>query len=438
MKLKHIEKGEVTLKRELGLFTTTAFGVGIILGAGIYVLVGVAAGVAGNAVWMSFVIASLMAVFTGLSYAELSSLYPEDAGEYIYAERAFGRVIGFFIGYLSFLAMVIVVAAVALGFAGYFASLFSLDYPLLIAMGIILLFGWVNYRGIKGSAFLNVIFTLLETAGLVFIIVIALPRVGSVDYFEMANGMKGVFNAASLVFFAFVGFESIVKLSEETKEPTKTIPRAILLSVIISTVLYVLIAICAVSVIDWQTLAVSRAPLADIAAALMGNTVFVILSVIALFSTGNTVLIALIAASRTLYGVAKDYPRLRFFRTVSAVHQTPSVAVAGATLLSLLFVLPGDVSLVAEYSNFGIFTIFFIVNAALIALRFKQPALNRPFRVPIHIGKMPVLPFIGCAVSIFMICNLQQQVIIGGLVYSLIGFVVYAVLRARPRVPSLE
>ncbi|MBI1969863.1 amino acid permease [Candidatus Woesearchaeota archaeon] len=422
-------KKKLTLRRDLNLFQATACGVGIILGAGIYVLIGMAAGTAGNAVWLSFLLSALAAVFTGISYAELSSIFPSDAGEYVYAEHAFGRAIAFFVGYLAVLAQIITGAAVALGFAGYFSKLFGTNSILLIALLATFFFSFINFHGIKDSKWMNVIFTILETVGLFIIIFIALPYFGKVNYMEMAQGFSGVFHAAALVFFAYIGFESVVKLSEETKNPTKTIPRALLLSIAISTLLYILVAMAAVSVVGWETLGKSAAPLADVAAAILGSNAFVLLAVIALFSTGNTILMSLVAASRTLYGMSHEYKLLKPFTWVHVSRRTPYIAVFASMLLTFLFILPRKIDLVAEFSNFGIFLSFVIVNLALIVLRYKLPKVKRPFKAPLNIGRFAVLPFLGILAVLFLAINLQPKVILGGIAYSILGFVLYAVVR---------
>ncbi|MFC1727939.1 APC family permease [Nanoarchaeota archaeon] len=422
------QRKHLTLRRDLGLIHATAAGVGIILGAGIYVLIGIAAGIAGPALWMSFLLAALVAVFTGLSYAELCSLFPKDAGEYVYTENAFGKKLAFIIGYGVVIGGIVTAAAVSLGFAGYFSQMFGISNTVLIAIGIIVLFSIINFRGIKQSAELNIIFTAAETFGLLMIIFLARKFIGSVDYFAMPNGFEGIISAAALIFFAFIGFEAVVKLSEETKNPTKTIPRALMLSIIISTILYCLVAVSVVSVLDWQVIAQSSAPLADVAAAVLGSKAFVILAVIALISTANTVLIDLIATSRTLYGISFNYRLLRPFSMVHEKTRTPSNAIWFIMVAAILFTFIGDIGMVAGITNFSIFITFIIINAALIRLRYSKPNLKRPFRVPLNIGRFPVLPLLGIIYSVFLMINLESIAILGGLGLFGLGFVIYYVL----------
>ena len=417
-------KKTVTLRRDLGLLEATSAGVGIISGAGIYALMGVATGMAGNSVWMSFLFASLVAVFSGLSYAELSSMFPKDAGEYVYAESAFGSKIAFIVGWLILSSGIIAISCVALGFAGYFQALIGL--PLLFsAVGIISLIAIVNYIGVRESANLNILFTIIEVSGLVLIAVIGISKWGSVDYMAMPNGTYGVLSAASLIFFAFIGFESVIKLAEETKNPEKTIPRALLLSIIITTILYILVAISAVSVMGWEELGASSAPLADVAASVLGSKAFVLLSVIALFSTANTMLISLLSTSRIAYGMGVDKSLPKSLAVIHPKRQTPWVAILCISAIAILFVVPKDIGIVAEMTNLAIFVTFIFVNLSLIMLRMTDPKMRRPFRAPLNIGNFSLVPVIGIILCLFMLFNMELIIMAGGVILILMGFLFY-------------
>lgn len=419
---------KITLKRELGLFHTTACGVGLILGAGIYVLIGEATADAGNSVWLAFLISAVVSFLTGLSYAELSSMFPKDSAEYTYTEKAFGKNLAFLVGYFVVLSAIIGTATVATGFASYFSSLFQLESVIYVSVAVIAIFSFINYRGIKAAAWTNVVFTAMEIIGLFIIIAIAVTKVGSVDYFEMPKGFGGVMKASALVFFAFLGFESVVKLSEECKNPRKTIPRALLLSLLISTVLYVAVSIAAVSVLDWQTLGASKAPLADVAAAVLGSKAFIVLSVIALFSTANTVLISLLAGSRTLYGISENYKLLKPFQKVNKKRRTPHMAILAIMVISILFALIADIGLIAELTNFTLFITFGIINLSVIVIRFKYPKEERRFKMPLNIGKVPILAvlgFISCAV---LMAQLTGFIILGGLALCASAIIFYFII----------
>ncbi|MFH1456355.1 MAG: amino acid permease [archaeon] len=421
---------EVKLKKELGLFQVTATGVGIIVGAGIYVLIGAAAGLGGNAVWISFLIAALVAVFSGLSYAEMSSIFPKDEGEYAYVKKPINKFWAFMTAYMLVLGSIISTAAVGLGFAGYFSNLFGFNHLILIAILAIAFFSLVNFYGIKASITMNIIFTFFAVGGLLLIIFLGFGVLGDVNLLEMSpHGLGGVFEAAALIFFAFIGFEAIVKLAEETKHPRHVVPMALLLSIIITTVLYVLVAISAVSLIGWEVLSASSAPLADVASSVFGAKTFFVMSIIALFATGSTLLIILITNSRILYGLGHQIPQLKFLSKVHKTRRTPWVAVLFAMLLSFIFLVFGKIETIAEIANFGIFFAFFMVNVSLIFLRYKAPNIKRKFKSPLNIGKFPVLALLGAIVSLFMLFNLAFKVLLAGFGFFFLGMVIYWVTK---------
>ena len=410
---------KIELKRELGLLEVTLSGVGIILGAGIYALIGKAAGLAGNTVWLSFGLASLIAVFTGLSYAELSSMFPRASAEYEYTSHAFGRRLAFIVGWLIILSGITGAATVALGFGGYFGSFFNVS-PIISGIALIIALSVILFYGIKETARFAIISTLIETAGLIIIVFIGLPYLGKVDYFEMPRGFSGVFQASALVFFAYTGFESIVKLSEETKNPEKIIPAGLLISILISIILYVLVAVSAVSVMGWEKLAESQAPFSDLAFFAFGSRASVLLTVIALFATANTVLMMLLGASRIIYGMADSSTLPDIFARVHPGRRTPWVAIFVVMVLSIIFVLAGDIVFVASVDNFMLFVTFFIINAALIMLRYSKPWMKRQFRVP-TIGKFPLLSFFGIVFCIFMLTQLELKVLLAGFALVFLG-----------------
>lgn len=414
---------KVELKRELGLLEVTLSGIGIILGAGIYALIGKAAGLAGNSVWLSFAIASLIAVFTGLSYAELSSMFPKASAEHEYVRNAFGRKLAFIIGWLIILSGVIGAATVALGFGGYFNAFFKVPViPSAIVLIVVLSF--LLFYGIKETARFVIIATLIETAGLVIVIFIGLPYLGKVDYFEMPYGWTGVFQASALVFFAYTGFESIVKLSEETKFPEKTIPKGLMLAIVASIFLYVTVAVSAVSVMGWERLSTSGAPFADLAFLAFGSNAFILLTAIALFATANTVLMMMLGSSRIIYGMADSGTLPAILASVHRSRRTPWTAILVTMAVSIMFIFAGDIAFVANVDNFTLFVTFFIINAALILLRYKEPGINRPFRVPLNAGRLPLLPFLGILSCVFMLAQLEGKVILTGVMLVVLGWIV--------------
>jgi APA family basic amino acid/polyamine antiporter len=410
----------LSLKRELGLLEVTLSGVGIILGAGIYVLIGEAAALAGNALWLSFVFAALIAVFTGLSYAELSSLFPIAGAEYDYTARAFHYRIAFIIGIMVILSGVIGSSTVALGFAGYFSAFTHLPH-LTVAAALLLLLAFLTAWGIRESTTVAILFTLVEAGGLVGIIAIGIPHLGSVNYLEMPSGISGIFAGAALIFFAYQGFEEMVKLSEETRKPERTIPRGLMLALVITIILYLLVAIAAVSAVGYERLAASPAPFTEIARDALGSGGTTLFTVIALFATANTVLLMLIASSRITYGMAKSGSLPLRLSQVHRTRKTPVLAIVTITAVSIAFLGLGDIRVVAQITNFTLYVTFLVINAAVIVLRFRSPDLSRPFRVPLALAGIPLFPVLGGLVCVFFLFQLDMFTLSIGAVLLIIA-----------------
>lgn len=421
-------KEESELKNELNLLEITLVGIGNILGAGIYVLMGKAAGLAGNMVWFSFLFAGATAALSALSYMELASMYPRAGAEYEFVKRAFGERVGLFVGLLVIYFVVITSSAVALGFGRYFSTLFGSGY-LTGTIGLFIFLSLIIVYGIKESARLAILISLIEVSGLLIVIYSGLPYLGTVNYLEFPD-LSGIFEASALVFFAFLGFEDIVRLSQETKEAEKTTPKALLIAIIFTVFLYICAAVTVVSVLDFRVLGISEAPLADVAEVSLGNDAFTLVSWIALFSTMNTVLVVMLGGSRIVYGMAYSGSLPKSLSRVHRTYHTPWVAILGIACLSILFVPFRDITIVANIANFMIFIVFFMVNLSLIKLRYTDPERNRSFKVPLNIGRFPLPPFLGVLSIIFLFSRLSLEVITYGFVLTGIGILI-ALLRTR-------
>ncbi len=391
------------LNRTLGLVECIFFGVGSILGAGIYTLIGKVAGQSGNLIWLAFIIASVTALFTAFSYAELSSCFPNASGEYEYAKNAFGKKMGVILGFSISLNGVISGATVALGFAGYLSSLIGI-HLILAAAAIIILIFLINAYGIRESSVINIIFTLIEAGGLFFIIYCSLPYLGKVNYLTLpTSGFQGVLMASALAFFAFIGFEDIVKLAEETKKPEKNIPMALFSACLIVIVIYTIVAICIISVIPYKQLGQSASPLADVVRISYGQTGIIIISVIALFSTSNTILSNMLSSSRVLLKIAMEFKFLRYFSTLSR-KKTPVKALFLVLFFMLAFAAIGRIEIVAMIANIFIFFTFLLINVCVIVLRVREESLERPFRIPGNINNIPVISVLGIIMTFFLFC----------------------------------
>jgi APA family basic amino acid/polyamine antiporter len=424
------------LKQHMGLFHTTMYGIGLILGAGIYVLIGEAAGLAGNAVWLSFILGAIASVFTGLSYAELSSIYPRAAAEYVFVKNIFkNNFVAFIIGWLILFTAIVSASAVALGFGGYFTDFFG--YPIILSAVILLvILSLINFLGIRESSWMNTIFTLIEIGGLVLIIYLGFSFTGveSINYFESPSGLNGVSLAFVLIFFAFIGFENIVNVAEETKNPKKILPRAIIFSIAITALIYVLVSLSVVRILNWQELGASVAPLADVGGKVLGGTGRFVLSIIALFATTNTVLILLIAGSRIIYGMSTHNAFPSLLKRIHYKRKTPWIAIISIMAASIIFVLIENISTVANITVFAIVITFATVNLSTIVLRYKEPHIERPFKIPVNIGKFPILPLLGLLISSYMMMQFDYYITSIGMGIIGAGALFYAIYHKRIQV----
>jgi APA family basic amino acid/polyamine antiporter len=425
------------LNRRVSLFAITLYGVGNILGAGIYALIGEVVGLTGNLSWLSFVLASITGALTGLSYAELSAMYPKSAAEFVYADKAFNiRVLSFILGWIIIFSGLFSSATVALGFANYLAALIGIPSIFLIVPLALILVGvlsMINFAGIKSSTWTNILFTLIETSGLIFIIIIGVPHIGTINYFELpaATPIVTVFSSVALVFFAYIGFEDIANIAEEVKEPTKNLPRAIIYSLIITTILYCITAISVVSILPYSEIAASPDPLSAVASSALGPVGGIIMSLIALFATANTVLIMLIVTSRMMYGMARDKALPESLCKISEKHRTPIISVFLTMIITMVFIFFGDISIVANATVFGVLINFFLVNLSVIVLRKKYPEQNRSFKVQPNIGWVPVLPILGSAICIGLLFTFDLMIILIQCIIILIGLIIFYLLRSK-------
>lgn len=428
------------LKRELSLFEASVYGIGIILGAGIYALIGEAAGLAGNSLWLSFLIGALVASFTGLSYAELTTMFPKAVAEYAYLRKASGsRILPFLIGWLIICSRIISASTVALGFSRYFVDILKNSvfigefkyFEILVAGILICLLSFLNFLGIKESAKFNILFTFVEALGLIVVIILAIPFIGKVNYFEMPKGLNGMLSAAALIFFAYIGFEGIANISEEVKNPKRNLPLAFIFSILITSLIYILVSISAISLTNWRELSLSKAPLALAASKVFGDHAYFFISFIALFATANTVLIISIAGSRMIYGMAKEKTLPEILGLVHEKRKTPWLAILIFTLFSIAFLLPGEIALVANLTSLVTFIAFASVNLSLIWLRFKAPKIKRVFKLPLNIKNFPLLAFFGLLINSFMIIQFEIELIIFTFLVLGIGLLVYLLLKVK-------
>ncbi len=395
------------LRRTLSLPAITFYGVGTIVGAGIYVLVGKVAGLAGNGVVYAFLVAGLVATFTAFSYCELVSRFPRAAGEALYVQKGFGiPALSRFVGWLVVLTGMISAATIANGFTGYLAVFIDVPETVSIAM-LVLGLGLLAAWGIKQSAILVNTVAIISILGLIYV---AYAGSGVENPQSMApiwalpnvSGISGVFLAAFLAFYAFIGFEDMVNLVEEVKEPRRTLPLAILIAIVLSVSLYVLVAAAAAYALPIEELAGSDAPLADIviAAGFSPGPI----AVVSMIAVVNGALVQLIMASRVLYGMADQGLTLKFLGKVNSRTQTPVLATGLVTMAILLFALWLPLTTLAKATSFVVLGVFLLVNLGLY--RLKSQDKNRNMNASVSFSVPRVVPVLG-ALSCLMLMMVQ-------------------------------
>jgi APA family basic amino acid/polyamine antiporter len=423
-------EGAPRLRRVLGFVEVTASGVGIIIGAGIYVLLGAATERAGNAVWLSFVLAAGLCALTGLSYAELASMFPNAGAEYEYTRRVFPERWAFLVGWTMVVGLMVATAAIAVGFAHYLQ--YFVDIPLVAAaVALIVANAAVALSGIRRSARLALALSAIQVAGLVFVIVIGATHVGNRSVISDVS-VDGVFGGAALVFFAFIGFDEVITLAEETRDPTKTIPRALFAALGISTLLYMAVAVASVSVIGAGVLADSKRPLADVMAHVLGGRAEGAVAAIALVTTVNTSLLALTATSRLTYGMAASDALPSAAGRVARRTGAPHVAIVVAATGAIVFALVGDLTFIASVTDFAVYAVFLAVNTAVVVLRRTAPDVPRPFRSPGAIRGVPVLPIAGSVAALAMVPQLPVRALWLGAALLVFGLGAFRFLDHSP------
>jgi APA family basic amino acid/polyamine antiporter len=282
-----------------------------------------------------------------------------------------------------------------------------------------------------------VAFSVIQIGGLLFVSAVGLHHIGEVDLLAGAGegwfaSARGVATSVALVFFAFIGFDEVTTLSEETQNPTHTTPRALLGALAISSLLYVLVSVTAVSVLGPDELSRSEQPLREVVATAVGDGAGAVMAVLAMITTANTVLLVITAATRMLFAMARqgDLPR-----TLGHLDRrgTPRRATVAVAAVSACFVLVGRFELIASATDVAVYATFLFVNFIVIALRVRRPDMVRPFRVPISIGRVPVVPVVATVVTIWMVALLEFRAIAvtGGIMT--LGLVMSLARGSRPK-----
>lgn len=373
------------LKRTLSLTLVTFYGLGTILGAGIYALIGEVVKQAEQFTPISFLIASILALFTAISYAELSSRFPQSAGSALYVRKAFNRRwLSGLVGWLVVLTGVVSAATISQGFAQYFNLLFPIPSMLSITV-LVLLLGGLAIWGIHESATLIMIMTLIEVGGLVLIIFYGHEAFHTINVTQITlpQSLDGVLIGAFIAFYAYIGFEDMVNTSEETINPERTLPIAIFLAIIGATILYVLVAWVVIAMLPVSALADATVPLIEIIKNQDQSPI--LFTLIALIAITNGILVQVIMASRMIYGMAKQENAPKMFSILYKKTQTPAYATFLVIGIILVFTFALPIATLAKLTSSIMLCIFIIIHASLIKIKLEEKQKPATFSIPIII-----------------------------------------------------
>jgi len=438
---------EIELSREMGLLSATMIGVGAMIGAGIFVLTGIAAGTAGPGLLLAFFLNGIVTLFTALAYAELGSAIPEAGGGYLWIKHALPSINGFISGWMSWFAHAVAGSLYALGFGAYFGlllenykiSLFGLSGSGLskfLAVVIALIFIYINYRGASETGMIaNIVgFTKIAILG-VFIISGLYTIYYRPDWFSnfnpfLPNGFGGVFMAMGLTFIAFEGYEVIAQTAEEVKNPKKNIPKAIFLSLLIVIPIYLLVAFASIGALKtdipaWQFLGqYKELGLLEAARQFMPFGTFLLL-IGGLVSTMSALNATTFSSTRVSFAMGRDFNLPGIFKKIHPVRRTPYSAlfISGALIIIMAVGLP--IEDVASAADIMFLLLFIQVNVAVIMIRKKfGKELEYGYKMPLF----PLLPILGIISQLFLavyMFNYSPKGWYATIIWIAIGFLIY-------------
>ncbi len=426
MNLQEIFKKKIipiTFERNMRLFGATTIGVGALMGAGVYVLIGMAAGVAGPSVWISYLACGCLAFFTTLLYAELARILPIPGG-YAYAYSVLGSRAGFFTGWFLALGSVFACGLYAIGFAEYFTAILGYKVPplgiKLIAIGLVAFLTFLNTLGTKGSDSIQTILTWGNMVILTALILLSAPYIEMDNLQPMfPNGYAGTASAISIIYISFFGYQFIANNTDEIVDPNKTVPNAMLLSMIISIVFYVVIAILAILIIPWDKLANSNAPLIDVAQKSIGPLGWIMISVGGVLAAAGALNSTLMSQGRQIYSMGKD----RFLPTLlGKIHQrkkTPLAALYAGGLFIMLSLLLFDLNFIAQCANFCLLVSLLPTSLVLRKL-YRSDKANQPTR-----KWKWILPELTLIINIGLLFTLDWTSLIFGSQLGLLGLGIF-------------
>ncbi|SFD63918.1 amino acid/polyamine/organocation transporter, APC superfamily [Bacillus sp. OV194] len=435
------QKGQ-TLKKALGAWDLTMLGIGAIIGTGIFVLTGQGALTAGPGLILSFVIAALACGFAAMAYAEFASTVPVSGSVYTYSYATMGEFIAWIIGWDLILEYALTTSAVSAGWSGYFQSLlggFGIHLPKVLtaapgslpgtttyfnlpAFIILILVTFLLSRGVKESTRINNIMVIIKLAVVLLFIVVGVGYVKPEHWQPFTPfGFSGVFKAAALVFFAYIGFDAVTSAAEEVKNPAKDLPRGIIASLTICTILYIVVTCIMTGIVPYARFEGVDHPV-SLALQMAGqNWVAGFIDLGAILGMTTVLLVMAFGQSRIFFAMSRDGLLPKMFSNVHPKYKTPY----GSTwLVGLVSAIVGGLiplGRLAELINIGTLFAFTLISIAVLILRKTQPDLKRPFRCP----GVPVVPILAVAFCVFLMSQLAAITWYAFVIWLAVGLVIY-------------
>jgi APA family basic amino acid/polyamine antiporter len=419
------------LKRDISGKMLYLFILGDVLGAGIYALIGQIAGEVGGVTWVPMIVALLLALLTAASYAELVTKYPKAGGSAVFAERAYKRpVVSFLVGYCMLAAGVVSASGLALAFAGDYLATFIELPPVLGAVLFLIVIALINARGIKESVRANLVMTMIETTGLVLVVVAVAIMLGggkgdlgrATQFAEGGSPVIAVFGAALLAYYSFVGFETSANVIEEVKDPSRVYPKALFGALATAGVLYVLVGTAASIAVPSDELGESTGPLLTVIQATGVGIPAWLFSLIALVAVANGALLTMIMSSRLAYGMGAQGLLPSVFTKVLPKRGTPWVAILVTTGVAMVLTATGSIATLAETVVLLLLIVFLSTNIAVLVLR-RERVEHQHFRA------WTVLPVLAVLSCLILLTQQSAEVWLRGGIIVAVGVVLYAITR---------
>lgn len=409
------------LKPTLGLWSTVAVNVGAIIGGGIFVVTGIVAGVAGSAFVISMVIAAVVALLTALSFAQLTTWQPVEGSGYEYVRQLVSPFAGFLSGWMWMIGNTFGGAAVSLGFAYYLSAAFPVLPVKVVAVVACLGFTALNFVGIRQSAMLNNVFVVVKLAVLAFFVVFGLMYVNSANFLPFEPFSSGVLFGAYFIFFAYAGFARATIIAEEVKDAKRNVPRAVMLSLIISTVVYILVGVVAVGLVGSASLAGSTSPLTFAIGASGNSLAMQVVSFGGLVATASVLLTGILGVSRMAFSMSRRNDLPQKLNVIHSRFGTPYVSIWIIGVVMALFAFFVDLTSVVAVSTFSLLFWYVLVNLSAFRLKCEKRLCPR---------WLPILGLSTCILLLLVVLFVAPFAWIIGLACLFAGTIFYILRRA--------